>query len=133
MSSRTNQRKEWEITILRVDGIRTIELERINIPCHKLNDEALNYFLKALLAKHTQCDASHMFSFFVNDRKGYPRQQTQWEPKEFFDFEQMKCGVWCAQGQICAVASLPMSQQVAEFIKEQRRIFSGAHNALETL
>lgn len=116
--------KKWDVQIVSIDGPRTGELEHLQIPVNRMSSTGLDLFLKVLLAKHSGCDAESLLPFFVNNRRGYPVRQTNWDVRHFFDVERMKCGISCGDGPIFASAYLPMTESMATFVTEQRSIGS---------
>jgi hypothetical protein len=112
MSSLTTNAKseDWEITVTRVDGLSTGELERIRVPQSRVNEIQLACFIKSLMARHSGYSAAELLPRFVNRRRGNPQRHDSWDVRRFTDLEKNSYGYFCGEHPIFASASLPMSK-----------------------
>ena len=104
-------RKEWDIHVVRIDGMNTGELEHICVPTYRMSEDDLEIFLKALLAKHSNQDADSLLENFVNKRRGEPFRRSSWNLRRSIDTDKKLYVCGCGEKPLFAWASLPMSDE----------------------
>ncbi len=112
--------REWEVEVVRIDGLKTGTLENVRVPMHRMGKPELHSFLRALLAKHSSQDAESLLENFVNRRRGNPTYRPNWELKDSFDAEKGRIGYYCGELPLFAYATYPLADaEVAAIVEIQ--------------
>ncbi len=90
----------WEITVARKAEI----LADFRVPVHKLQKNALNAFLKALVVRYSTETPQDMLAFYVNKTRGAPAYLPFAEVSYCHDLGRRRVGYWCGNWDCYAFA-----------------------------
>jgi hypothetical protein len=112
----------WEIKVCRKAKI----LAEFNVPAHKLTKNALEAFLKAVVASERGGAPETIMLFYVNKRRGEPSRIPFAEIRMHEDLEHNRMGYFCGDWECYASATQEIDPSIVAWLKKERHRNKGA-------
>ena len=100
-----------------VVGAKAKVFEEFEIPANRFDGKKLDHFLQAIFCRYRTKNAQEMIPYYVNRRGGEPKRETEQKVVEYFHYERRRCGRFCGNWEMYALAFYNIDQIQADGIK----------------
>jgi hypothetical protein len=107
----------WEIKV----GRKAKILAEFQVPAHKLQKNALDIFLKALVVRYRTSTPEDMLPYYVNKAKGEPSRLSFADVTYCYDLDRRRVGYCCGDWDCYAFAMQEIEAHEAEAIRSELR------------